>query len=192
MEGSADASPLLGCAGALRVAGLVHYWIERAGADHAEIASSSSKLAAMVSDLSAIEVLSLFVEPETLAALAERPLRRWARLHTLVLSCVRAADGGGEVGEAAGEIPNALLKRLASDVPSLEQLVLLSPLAPAPAAAAAAAAPLAALPRLRRLAFEGAAAAALDPAARAALRAALPRVQISADTSNLINPGPGS
>eukprot|EP00741_Cyanophora_paradoxa_P005878 tig00000113_g5696.t1 len=70
--------------------------------------------------------------------------------------------------------------RLASDVPSLEQLVLLSPLAPA--AGAGAAPPLAALPRLRRLAFEGAAAAALDPAARAALRAALPRVQISADT----------
>eukprot|EP00741_Cyanophora_paradoxa_P007562 tig00001155_g7314.t1 len=164
MPRAANISPLLSIP-TLRGA-ILHVSPVADAINSAEIAAFT----ATASKLSALEYLALILPPEFYEALSGVSLKQWTRLRHLSLSCSNLHDD---------VIPVALLKRVASDVPSLELLDVRSPLALGSAGDFVAASSLKALPRLRRLAFEGGAAAALDATARGVLRAALLHAEVS-------------
>eukprot|EP00741_Cyanophora_paradoxa_P011842 tig00020564_g11445.t1 len=90
-------------------------------------------------------------------------MKQWTRLKALTVSCIGHT-----------EIPGAFLKRLASDLPSLQKLTVKSPL---PLNSAGDIVAVSSLKRLPRLVLQGEAAAALDDRKREALRCALRHVR---------------
>eukprot|EP00741_Cyanophora_paradoxa_P018524 tig00021070_g17883.t1 len=93
-------------------------------------------------------------------------MKQWTGLKELAIECK----------ENHSEIPGAFLKRLASDVPSLRELTVYSPL---PLSSAGGLVAVSSLCRLRCLVLKREAASALDADMRSALQGALLRVTIS-------------
>eukprot|EP00741_Cyanophora_paradoxa_P018472 tig00021070_g17835.t1 len=162
MRGPADVSSLLSFAGSLRAAVLNYY-------DRSEAGLTS--FAAAVSNLPTLTNLFLGVQPGTLVAFSELSLKQWTRLKTLTLHCKGTGnDRGTEL-----VLPGAILKRLASDVPSLQTLTVQSPL---PLGSASGLVAVSSLKHLRRLVITDKAAAALDDDSRRELKATLLRTRI--------------
>eukprot|EP00741_Cyanophora_paradoxa_P018509 tig00021070_g17869.t1 len=159
MRGPVDISVLLPHAGSLRRA-IFNYTT----ADQAV----STSFTAVASKLAALEELILTLPSRIYSALAhdQLSLKQWTSLKSVNLACT----------EANSAIPGAFLKRLASEVPSLQTLTVRSPL---PVKTADGLVAVGSLNRLRRLVLEGEAPSAADADTRSALRGALLHVQIS-------------
>eukprot|EP00741_Cyanophora_paradoxa_P018501 tig00021070_g17863.t1 len=164
MEDAADISALLPLAGSLR-----HAVLTRQDLDEA---ASASFAAAAALSLSALENLTLLLPSRTYSALAQLSVKRWTNLKSLTVECME---------DVSTEVPSAFLKRLASDVPSLRELTVKSPL---PFSSAKGVVAVGSLETLRRLVIEGDAVSALDKDARRALQASLLNSQIVFEDSN--------
>eukprot|EP00741_Cyanophora_paradoxa_P011380 tig00020556_g10992.t1 len=128
--------------------------------------------------LSSLTDLFFHARSDLFDALGALSLKEWTHLKTLSLTCPSLVDADtGLTHEQV--IPGAFLKRLASDVPSLEELRISAPLPLNSAGGVVAVSSLKALKRLLRLAITGKAAASLDANSREVLQAALFHVQIS-------------
>eukprot|EP00741_Cyanophora_paradoxa_P018465 tig00021070_g17828.t1 len=156
MRGPADISALLPLAGSLQSAIITHENLDEA---------ASASFAAGASKLVALESLHLMLPSRAFSTFAQLSLQQWTSLKSLTLECM----------EGDAEIPGAFFKRLASDVPSLQNLTVKSPL---PLSSAGGLVAVSALKRLRRLVIEGDA-ADLGDDGRRALQAALRDVQIA-------------